>query len=399
MRPAFAWLLAAACSSSGKSNEAIDAPPPPPIVDAPAADSPAQAASHQIGTVTAASYVASCTTAGAIGTTQAGFRCAELTVSCPGLDDAQVEVALAPATGTSKGVIVTHSGSDGMSFIDNKVVPPWLQYGFSLAQIAWLAPWECAKHSGAVCATDATPPAQRASMLDASCRPATVIQWVHDSAQLPDGTAFLPAGAPYCGHGGSGGSGAFWYSLLQYGRGAALDYVILSASSPFGRIDIGCDATNASTLVAGPCDNVATPPQVYEYDDANPTMPGSSSAFNRWLSTTTCGAAGGPSADEAALFARSSVLADGADLNIPTPVTTYDCVDQKTLNVVPGGGHFVHDVLRANDPTGAKWKGQCVITGTGGTGGTCTGEEVFDDPAMLATAVADMEANCVPLQR
>src|SRR6202012_4666285 len=122
----------------------------------------------------------------------------------------------------------------------------------------------------------------------------------------------------------------------------------------------------------------------YEYDDANPSIPGSTSAFNRWLSTTTCGAPGGPSADAAALFARPRVLADGADLTIPTPVTTYDCVDQKTLNVVPGGGHFVHDALRANDPTGAKWKGQCVITGTGGTGGTCTGEEVFDDPTMLA---------------
>jgi hypothetical protein len=283
-----------------------------------------------------------------------------------------------------------------MAFLGNHLEQPWLQDGFSLAQIEWLAPWECPKHAGSACATDPTPLAQRASMVDAGCRPATVVQWIHDSAQLADGTPFRAPGAAYCGHGASGGSGAFWYSLLQYGRGAVLDYVILAASSPFGRIDIGCDAANKTTLVPAPCDNVAATPTVWEFDDANPMSPGSSPAFNRWLSTTGCG--GTPTADEAALYARSSVLADGADLNIATPVTTYDCVDAKTLNVVPGGGHFVHEALRANDPTGAKWKGQCVITGTGGNG-TCTGESVFEDPTMQATAIADMEASCVPLQR
>lgn len=364
------------------------------LPDAPAPDAPAQVAPHQLGTVTAVSYAATCTHIGATGSAAPGFRCAELTVSCPGLDDAQAEVALAPAGGTPRGVIVTHSGSDGTTFIGTQMQQPWLADGFSLAEIAWNAPWECAKHSGTACATDPTPLAQRASMVDAGCRPATVIQWVHDSAQIPDGSPYVPAGAPYCGHGGSAGSGAFWYSLLQYGRGAVLDYVLLSASSPFGRIDIGCDPSNATTQVPAPCDNFATPPMAWEYDDANGA--GSTSAFNRWLSTTGCGAA--PTSDEMALFARSSVLADGADLNIPTPVTTYDCVDAKTLNVVPGGGHFVHDALRANDPTGQKWKAQCVVTGAGGNG-TCKGEEVFQDPTMRATALADMEANCVPLQR
>ncbi|HTR51242.1 MAG TPA: hypothetical protein VMJ10_11085 [Kofleriaceae bacterium] len=389
------WLAALAACSSTRSSSQPDAAAASP--DAPGTpDAPVMTAPHQLGTVTAATYVAQCTNPGATGSTAAGFRCAELTVSCPGLDDAQVEVALAPASRTPKGVVVTHSGSDGMTFIGNQLEGPWLEDGFSLAQIAWFAPWECGKHAGSACAVDTTPPAERASMVDAGCRPATVIQWIHDSAQLADGTPFLPSGTALCGHGASGGSGAFWYSLLQYGRGAALDYVILAASSPFGRIDIGCDANNAATQVPAPCDNFATPPMAWEYDDANGA--GSTAAFNRWLSTTTCGAAGGPSADEAALFARSSVLADGADLDIATPVTTYDCVDAASLNVVPGGGHFVHDALRANDPTGAKWKGVCVVTGAGGNG-TCKGEEVFQDPTMRATAIADMETNCVPLQR
>lgn len=64
-----------------------------------------------------------------------------------------------------------------------------------------------------------------------------------------------------------------------------------------------------------------------------------------------------------ALYARSSVVALGADFTFPTPVTTYDCVDPATLNLVPGGGHFVHDALRAQDPTGAKWRGARVVNG------------------------------------
>ena len=119
-------------------------------------------------------------------------------------------------------------------------------------------------------------------------------------------------------------------------------------------------------------------------------------AFDRWLSTSSCDV--NPSSDEMALYARSSVVATGADFTFPTPVTTYDCVDQPTLNVVPGAGHFVHDALRANDPTGAKWRGACVVTGTSGNG-TCTGEQAFEDPAILQTAVNELDGQCRPLAR
>jgi hypothetical protein len=73
-----------------------------------------------------------------------------------------------------------------------------------------------------------------------------------------------------------------------------------------------------------------------------------------------------------------------------------NCVDPATLNVVPGGGHFVHDALRAHDPAGAKWRGACVVNGVNGS---CTGEQAFADPAILQTAIYELDGKCKPLAR
>lgn len=343
------------------------------------------------GTITNVSLQATCPTPNPVGgVTVPGFRCAVLTVSCPGLDDAVVDVALTPGS-ANKGVIVTHSGSNGTTFQNDQLTVAMFQRGWSLAQIAWHLPWECPKHSATDCATDTTPLPQRAGIAESGCRPATVMKWIHDTAPAADGSAFLPAGQPYCGHGSSGGSGAFWYALTRYGLGAQLDHVVLQASTPFGRIDVGCNPASRSTMGPAPCDNV-TPPSVFVNFTNNNTT--TDRAFNQWLSTTGCDAS--PSADELALYARSSVVATGADFTFPTPVTTYDCVDPATLNVVPGGGHFVHDALRAHDPAGAKWRGACVVNGVNGS---CTGEQAFADPTILQTAINELDGKCRPLAR
>jgi len=348
-------------------------------------------AATAVGTVTSVSFQPTCTIPNPVGgVALPGFRCAVLTVSCPGIDDAQVDVALTPGS-ANKGVIVTHAGSNGTTFEGNQLAVGMFQRGWALAQIAWHLPWECPKHSATDCATDPTPAAQRAGIAEAACRPATVMKWIHDSALAADGSPFVAAGKPYCGHGASGGSGAFWYALTRYGLGAQLDHVVLAASTPFGRIDVGCDPASKTAMVPAPCDNV-TPPAVFVNFTNN--MTSTNNAFNRWLSTTSCDV--NPSADEMALYARSSVVAAGADFTFPTPVTTYDCVDQPTLNVVPGAGHFVHDALRANDPTGAKWRGACVVNHVNGT---CTGEQVFEDPTILQTATNELDGQCRPLAR
>ncbi len=397
-----AWLVAlAACSSHATVTG--DAP----SSDAPATDAgaPVDAASVTVlatGTVSNVSYRAACS-AGVgkpVGAAQPDFRCAQITVSCPGLDDAVAEVALTPTSaGTSKGAIVTHSGSEGLTFEAGSFQQQLAALGWDLGQIAWDAPWECPKHIGAACAVDPAPAATRLGLKDAACRPATVIKWIHEQAQRPDGSAFWTTGRPFCGTGGSAGSGVFWFSLAHYGLSSEIDYALLTASSPFGRVEVGCDPSYATTRIQPACQNVTAPDVPLNYDSAGSgTDPngGAAPALDKWFSTQGCDAA--PTADDLALYARNSILSPGADYGFATPVSTYDCVDPKTVNVVPGLGQYVFAAVHANDPQSVKFKSECVVTGPSGNG-TCSGEGALQDPTALANAVADLDTNCKVLTR
>lgn len=381
----------AACSgghAGGDAAIADDMQDPDGAVDAVDAAPPVV---RPLGTVSGVTYSATCASASTpVGSGGAGFRCASMTVSCPGVDPIAVEVALAPTTqATSKGAIVTHNGATGQAFLAN-LAGPLRNRGWDLAQIAWVQPWECPKLTGNTCALDTTPVATRLGPLEGACRVATVIAWIHDSAQRANGTPFRAATAPLCGEGFSGGTGALWFALAHYGMASKLDYVLTAASTPFSRFDVGCDPANAAMTVAAPCENVTTPPQVplnYNSNGANSDM-----LVNRLFSTQSCD--NNPTAAELAMFARESVLSPGADLGFRTHVAMYNCVDAATVNVVPGLGRAMYDAVKAVDPT--KVSARCVVTGAGGNG-TCTGEAVFADPTMAMTAVNDLDTGCVKL--
>ena len=66
------------------------------------------------------------------------------------------------------------------------------------------------------------------------CRPATLLQWVHDSLHV----AGEQAG--YCAVGQSGGATQLSYSLAHYGRSEILDLVLLTGGPSMNRIDLGC---------------------------------------------------------------------------------------------------------------------------------------------------------------
>ena len=99
--------------------------------------------------------------------------------------------------------------------------------------------------------------------------------------------------------------------MTRYGLTSRLDYIVLGASSPIGRIDLGCDRSQEATLVAAPCDNV-TPPQVGVTDDTNGAA--AQNAFDKWLSTSSC--LQQPTSDEARVSGESapSMLAFSASL-------------------------------------------------------------------------------------
>jgi hypothetical protein len=383
-------VILGACGGGG-TTDTPDAPPsdladaPPPTPDA------STVVVLPTGTVTEVTYTTNCISPAGqdpIGSTGQQFRCAQLTISCPGLDDAAVQVALAPTPATaSKGTIITHSGAGGQSFMRSEIAAAVHGRGWDLAQIAWEAPWECPLHENRQCGVDFTPVPDRRGIKDAACRPATVVKWIREEAQRRDGSPFVAGDAPMCGHGFSGGSGALWYALAHYGASAWLDFAQVGASTPFARIDIGCDPANATTTVPAACDNLDTSPEVPVTYDANGAM--SHQALNAWFSTDACDAA--PTPDDLAMFARNSIVSAGADLAFATPVSAYVCVDDATVNVVPGMGHYMQAAL-----TGDQFTSACVVNGVNGT---CQGEGVFTDPAMRDAAIAELDAACVPLDR
>lgn len=391
------FLAVAGCGSGGAADT-----PDAPGTDGATADAPVESPDASTvtvlptGTVSDVTYTDTCIADAGnepFGEGTPGFRCAHLTVSCPGLDDTGVQVALAPALGTSsttsRGAIVTHSGSEGMTFMKNPVSRGIFDRGWDLAQIAWDAPWECPLHEGRRCGVDTTPVATRRGIKDGACRPATVMKWVREQAQRADGTPFVAAGAPMCGSGSSGGSGALWYALVHYGASQWFDFVQVAASTPFGRIDVGCDPSFASMTVAAACDNVA-PPQVPENYNSNGA--GADQALDTWFSSTACDAQ--PTADDLAMFARNSIVSPGGDFVFATPVSQYVCVDDNTVNVVPGMGHYLQEAFEANDDAGNRFKSLCVVNGVNGS---CTAEGVFGDDDMAAAAIDELDASCVPL--
>jgi hypothetical protein len=372
------------------------------------ASAPETGSARPMGTVHDVVYADACPSSfGPATGTQLGdgganpnYRCVTMTVSCPGIVDMTATVALSgePPGMTPRGLIVTHDGGDGTTFFGGPLPAAWFDDGFDVAQVAWPTPWECPRGSASsaptTCTPDTTPLASRPGLIDASCRPATVFAWIHDAAELPGGASLQPKGKAFCGFGFSAGSGALWYSLLHYGLSADFDYAGVTASTPYGRIDIGCNPANAKTMIATPCANLATDPQVPEQYDSNEST--HASLINDWSSTTSCD--GDPSKDELDYWQRTSIVSPGATYDIPTPVTSYDCIDPSNVDVVPGMNAYVFAELQKVDPKGARFVPKCVLGE--GEGGACSGEIALDDAGMLQeTAVLDMENNCVPIAR
>jgi hypothetical protein len=360
----------------------------------------------KLGTVSNVAYSDTCTSSfgPTVGSTlgdggaNPNFRCVTMTVSCAGMADMTATVALsaAPPGVTSKGLVVTQDGYEGTQFFAPTLPAAWYGDGFDIAAVAWTTPWECPRGSPSssptTCNVDSTPIASRSGLLDVACRPATVFAWIHDAAQLPGGAPLSPKGTAFCGFGYSSGSGALWYALLHYGLSVDFDYVGMSASTPYARVDVGCDPASATKMIATPCSNLASDPMVPQQYDANDTM--HAALIDQWSSTSSCD--GTPSPDELAYWKRNSIVSTGATYDIPTPVTTYDCIDPANVDDIPGMNALLFAQLRVVDPTGARFKSTCTLDGTNGT---CSGELALDGGALQLSAIDDMEKGCLPIKR
>jgi hypothetical protein len=170
-----------------------------------------------------------------------GGTCYALDITCPQLPNYTAYVKIFEPTVAVTGTVLFVSGGTGTDLLERRIYgslvlqkilakgyrPVELTYGypFNLNEQGWQAN------------------ADGAGVRAASCRFATVLQWVHDN--------LLDAGTPLCSSGNSAGAQLEGESMAHYGSSGILAFAELSSGPPFGRVDYACENTQA--VATSPC--------------------------------------------------------------------------------------------------------------------------------------------------
>jgi len=168
-----------------------------------------------------------------------GYTCSSFTVSCPEVTLAeQGSLAIAPGQGTPKGLVMFFTGGRGNTWWTDsgKAIDPegflgeLRAKGYTTVQVKW-NDWLSAKKNA-----PGTPGPARLG-----CRPATIVNYVHDTYYQPLGVT--PEGVGQCGFcitGNSGGSSQVAYTISYYGLEDILDAVIPTEGPPHSVLEKAC---------------------------------------------------------------------------------------------------------------------------------------------------------------
>ncbi len=136
----------------------------------------------------------------------------------------------------ARGMVVLHGGGPaGRYWAENGEAWAALETlhanGLATVQVRWAAGW-----------TD--PDGEAAGPRALACRPATVVQWVHDNLYNNLDTRVAPDDSAgvcgFCYTGNSAGAGAIAYALSYYGLDQILDAAVLTSGPPFSDLDAAC---------------------------------------------------------------------------------------------------------------------------------------------------------------
>src|SRR5579863_7745414 len=193
-----------------------------------------------------------------------GVSCYSATVSCPNTADIAMVYGYLDPRGTPNGTIVLLSGSEGTVPENNAFVPAYVEAGYQIVQFEWETAWQ---DTGLTTKNVQT----------AACRPATFLNYVHESIYKRGGM---------CAHGDSAGSAAVAYSLAWYGSTSYLDKVELLSGPVLGNIAQGCvvPPTPAVTVCASGQFGCNGAP----WSDNTPYVLGSEVGVRRWTGDKTC---------------------------------------------------------------------------------------------------------------
>ncbi|MGH9275042.1 MAG: hypothetical protein ACRDZU_10380, partial [Acidimicrobiales bacterium] len=173
-------------------------------------------------------------TAGSDPSCPSGSSCTSVDVSCPGVAQRLgAVVASRPAQGQPRGLVVLFSGELGTGWwatsgAGAELLDRLAEDHLATVQVRWTAGW----------LTSAV--GEQAGPAALACRPATVIQWVHDHIYGPLGVSSRGAGScGFCVTGNSGGASAVAYAASEYPV-VGIDAVLLTSGPPHAAMVQGC---------------------------------------------------------------------------------------------------------------------------------------------------------------
>jgi hypothetical protein len=290
-----------------------------------------------------------------------GGKCLEVEVACPNTANLDAYVVVTNPAGTSIGTIVLHGGGGGTS-VFNGASPggnfstTYLTDHYTVVQIAWLSGWEFAG------------PGFQGSMLNAACRPATLLAWIYN--HIDDHTK------GYCVQGYSAGASAAGYSVAQYGLKNEIDALMFAGGPPLDDLYRGCVDPSSSLITV--CPGVTGH---YTYNTSG-TSWGSAQLTDQIEGTSSC--ENQPASQDVAIWTADSLDNSVGDFSYPqTLISAFMC---PALNLAPGQGMFF---LNAAAPSVDNI--QCGTTSNG-----CSGEKYwYNSPLHFNQMVDQMRADCV----
>ena len=220
--------------------------------------------------------------------------CYHATVSCP--NTANIGVMWGIRGSGRKGTVVFLGGAGGTIPYGNTFYSQYAEADLASIEVAWDSDWELAG------------PPYAANILNAACRPATLINYLHPQITQE----------PFCAQGASGGAAQLAYSLSWYGLGSELTNVELLSGPVFSNIADGCRVpTSPSTVRIVPTNGETWSDQIGYYAEAK--------SLTLWTGSQ-CLPPNGSSRAEEEDWNEQSTVQPGATLNFPkTNVSGWVC--------------------------------------------------------------------------
>jgi hypothetical protein len=169
----------------------------------------------------------------------AGTACTQVSVRCPGVADLGASIRITRPSGPARATLLVGSGGSGTAFLEEtpqaaSLLRELVDAGVVVVSRKWDVPGWFAGDKG---------------MVASSCRYATLLRWVSETARAPD--------APYCALGLSGGSYEVGYALARWDGADRLDGALLFAGPAVTRLDTVCPSVATAQWTDTDCPALA----------------------------------------------------------------------------------------------------------------------------------------------